>query len=486
MSHLREMRLERVRILTMKTEYPTTSPHKRHWLRLLLPFTILMLGVMACNLTGPPPPTVPPRLPTSTPQATIGISTQVPIELPGGIQAEAPTDPGIDTLMRQIDTDRLMQHTRTLYEFESRFVNSTQNSATKGIGAARQYIHDIFASYSAQAGGRLMVWDHPFTLSWEDQETLQHNVVATLQGTEAGAGVIIVAGHYDSVAYDADSSLFAPGADDNGTGIAAMLEIARIMSQTPHRATIIFVAFSAEEVGRLGSLRFIDEYLKAYDIDVRAVLTLDTIGNIYGPNNEVNDHQMRVFSDDQYNSPSRQLSRIMNLIATTYVPDMQVVVQAAGDREGRWGDHLSFTSRGYPAIRMIEAIQDPARQNNTLDTMEIINPSYLTRTTKVALATLATLADGLQPPSNISVRSSPNDPSNHTLVWSPVEGAAGYIIALRQPNALTYNQILNVNAANSLTWSGFTPDRFETVAIAAVDTAGRWGPFSPEYSLGQQ
>jgi hypothetical protein len=469
----------------MKPTHPT--PTRNIWRRsaLITVLAMLLMSALACNLAGPPPPTVPPRLPTSTPQATIGISTQVPIELPGGIQAEAPIAPDINVLLGQVDAARLMVHVQALYDFETRYVNSTQNSATRGIGAARQYIHDTLASYSAQAQGRLTVWDHPFTLTWEDTQTLQHNVVATLQGTEAGAGVIIVGAHYDSVAYDVDSNLLAPGADDNGTGIAAMLEIARIMSQAPHRATIIFVAFSAEEVGRIGSERFIEEYLQAYDIDARAVITMDTIGNTRGPNNETNNHQIRIFSDDLYNSASRQLSRTINLIATTYVPDLQVIVQAAGDREGRWGDHMSFTAKGYAAVRLIEALQDPLRQNNSKDTVEYVDATYLARSTRVTLATIAVLADGLQPPENLSLRSNASDPGSYTLVWSPVESAAGYVIALRQAGALTYNQVLNVGPSNSLTWSGFNPDRFETVAIATVDDTGRWGPFSPEFLLGQ-
>ncbi|GAB4575487.1 MAG: M20/M25/M40 family metallo-hydrolase [Anaerolineae bacterium] len=460
----------------------TSSPRIREALRWLIPVVMLALSALACNLSSTPPPTVPPRLPTSTPQATIGISTQVPIALPGSVESEAPLDPGLDALLRQIDPGRLMKHVEAMYSVETRYINSTQTSPNRGIGAARKYIHDAFVSYAALAEGRMTVWDHPFTVTWEDQQTLQYNVVATLQGTEAGSGVIVVGAHYDSIANDVDPVLFAPGADDNGTGIAAMLEMARIFAEVPQRATIMFVAFSAEEIGRIGSLRFIDEYLEPFNIDVRSVVTLDTIGNINGPNNTVNNTQIRVFSDDGYNSPSRQLSRVMNLIAMTYVPDLQVVVQAAGDREGRWGDHLSFTSRGYPAIRIIEAVQDPARQNNSRDTIEIVNPDYLTRSTRVALATVAVLANGLQPPSNISLRTS-NDPNNNTLVWSPVDGAAGYVLALRQPGALTYNQVLNVTATNSLTWGGFTPDRFETVAIATIDDAGRWGPFSPEYPL---
>jgi hypothetical protein len=125
----------------------------------------------------------------------------------------------------------------------------------------------------------------------------------------------------------------------------------------------------------------------------------------------------------------------------------------------------------------------PGRQNNSYDTIQYVNSDYLTRSTQVALATLAVLANGLQPPDNFSLRANPQDPTNHTLVWSPVDGAAGYIIALRPVEAITYTQILNVGPTNSLTWSGFTPDRFEGVSIAAVDDSGRWGPFSAEFLL---
>ena len=146
---------------------------------------------------------------------------------------------------------------------------------------------------------------------------------------------------------------------------------------------------------------------------------------------------------------------------------------------------MSFTSQGYAAVRFIEAQQDPTRQNNSLDTIEWINAQYLTRATEVTLATLAIFANGLQPPDNFTLRDNTSDPNNRTLVWNPVEGASGYIIALRQPGAITYNQVLNVGPTNSLTWSGFSPDRFEALTIATVDSAGRWGPFSTEYRLTQ-
>lgn len=439
------------------------------------------MGALACNLTGPPPPTVPPRLPTNTPPAPIGISTQAPLVLPTGVGASAPTDPGIDALLSQVDSSRLMTHVRTLYEVGSRYVNSAQNDPNHGIGAAREYIKRTFESYSAQAGGRVTVFEQPFQLNFGGVTTMQSNVVCILQGTGSGAGVIVVGAHYDSVAFDVeDQTVLAPGADDNATGVAAILEIARIMSQEPHRASIIFIAFSAEESGRQGSMHFVNDYLNRYNIDVHAVFNIDSVGNIHGGPGITNDHQIRLFSDDDNLSPSRELSRALHLIAGTYMPDLEIVVQPASDREGRWGDHMSFTSEGYAAVRMIEAVQDPARQNNSLDTIEMVTPSYLVRSTQVALATIAVMADGLLPPANISLRANGSEAASHTLVWSPTEGATGYVLALREPGAVTYGTVLNVQT-NSLTWSEFNPDRFEAVAISTVDGQGRWGPFSAEY-----
>lgn len=468
----------------MRPPHPP-KPLTRLWPFLLVTIT-LALGALACNLASPPPPTIPPRLPTGTPQATIGISTLVPIALPEGVQGEeAPAAPDVDALLRQVDSDRLMLTVQTLQNFQTRHVNSAQDNDSRGIGAARRFIFNAFQSYNDASQGRLTVWEHAFTLNWGELETLQKNVVAILAGTAQGGGVVVVSAHYDSITTDwANGEVYAPGADDNASGVAALLEIARIMSQTPHRATIMFVAFSAEETGRQGSIRFVDEYLAQQGIDVRAVITMDMLGSITGPDGQVNDSQIRLFSAEPNDSPSRQLGRAIHLIATTYVPDLQVALQLGEDRQGRWGDHLSFNARGFPAVRLIETAENPTRQHNAQDTIDQVSPFYLTRATRVALAALAVLADGLPPPGNLSVRVNPADPANPTLVWAPVEGAAGYVIALRQLNALTYNQILTVGASpTSLTWSGFNPQRFEAVALATVDETGRWGPFSPEYRI---
>jgi len=454
-------------------------------LPLAVPALLLIASALACNVSAPPPPTIPARLPTSTPQATIGISTLVPLALPAGVQAEAPADPGVEALLRQVDTDQLMLHVATLQGFETRHVNSTQTSSTRGIGAARQYIHDMLLSYNDRSQGRLTVWEHPFTLTWGEMETLQHNEVAILQGMAQGAGVIVVGAHYDSITTDwTNGEVYAPGANDNGSGVAALLEMARIMTPLPHRATIIFVAFSAEETGRQGSIRFVDEWVRPnFGDQLRAFISLDIVGGVTGTNGEINDSQVRLYSAEPNDSPSRQLGRAVNLIASTYVPDLQVVVEPALDRQGRWGDHESFSSLGYAAIRLVQAVEDRNRNHNAQDTVDGISPPYLTNVTRVALSALAVLADGLPSPTNITLRTDPANPDSTTLVWSPVEGAAGYVIALRQPGALTFNQVLTVEGVNSLTWSGFTPARFEAVAIAAIDSSGRWGAFSREYAI---
>jgi hypothetical protein len=155
------------------------APTRRRGSLALLPLLAFRADVgraLACNLGSPPPPTIPARLPTSTPQATIGISTLVPLALPAGVEAEAPADPGVEALLRQVDTDQLMLYVNTLQGFETRHVNSSQNSTTRGIGAARQYLSTCYLVQRPVAGppdrGSIPL------PSPGGHGTLQHNVVA--------------------------------------------------------------------------------------------------------------------------------------------------------------------------------------------------------------------------------------------------------------------------------------------------------------------
>ena len=165
--------------------------------------------------------------------------------------------------------------------FHTRHVNSTQTSSAEGIGAARAYIVDQFQTYLQFSGGNLYTFQVDFEATVDGETTPQSNIVAVIQGTEVGAGTIIIGAHYDSIGRPLDSgSAFAPGANDNGSGVAAVLEIARIMSRKQYKSTIMFVLFAAEEVGRQGSRAFAS-WIYDSGADVTGMINVDTIGNIH-------------------------------------------------------------------------------------------------------------------------------------------------------------------------------------------------------------
>lgn len=459
----------------------------------VLLFGLLCFGMvmLACNLgtTSTLPPTLVPRV-TDTPQPTIGYSTLSPTELPntsGVEQASVSVAPALNSdlqnMLNQIEPDRLFIHISAMQNFQTRHVNSPIDQPNTGIGAAYRYVLDQYTEIQKNSKGAFSIIPNPFTLEWNGLTTVQNNVVGVIQGTEVGGGIIVVCAHYDSVSIDPlDSAYYAPGANDNASGVAALIEMARVLSQRPHRATVIFVAFAAEEVGRMGSRAFVT-FLQDKNIVPDAVLNMDIIGSQTGPNGQIDDSQMRLYSvgpNDGPDSRARQLARAIALIDSYYVPNMQILVQDAGDREGRYSDHLSFSDVGIPAVRFIEALEDRARQHTPQDTIDDVQATYLTRNTQTILTVLTVMADGLPPPRNIVLRST--DSPKRTLIWEPVPGAVSYLIALRRPNSLVYDQSFTW-PTTSVDWEGFVSTQFAGVAVSSIDANGLMGPPSLEYTI---
>jgi hypothetical protein len=254
------------------------------------------------------------------------------------------------------------------------------------------------------------------------------------------------------------------------------------MSQRRHRATIMFVAFSAEEIDRIGSEAFVEDYLRAEgsSFDVTAMLNMDIIGSSTGTDGGVNDKEVRLYSAEPNESRSRQLARALNLIGVRLYPEMKIIVQDTVDREGRYSDHISFSDAGYPAVRFIESLEDFSRQHSDRDTIDDIQAGYLVNATKTILACVTALADGPPPPGNISLRAAANN--QRTLVWERVPGALGYIVALRRPESLIFNDYFPLSDI-SVTWDGFVASSYASLAIASVDENGLIGPLSPEFAI---
>jgi hypothetical protein len=439
--------------------------------------------LLACNLGGVPPnATLVPRA-TQTPPPTIGYATLSPEQVPGQTTALPPqSDATLLNLINRVETDRLLTHVDALQGFGTRHINSPYNVPGSGIGAAREYIWDAFADIRAQyPNSGFSAFEDTFTVDFGGVRSNATNIIGFLPGREVGAGVIVVGAHYDTISIDfEDGSAFSPGANDNASGVAAILETARVMAARPQqpRSSIIFAAFSAEEIGREGSVAFINNYLQPNDIDIIAMINLDIIGSSDSEDGAINDRQIRVFSEGPNNSPSRQLARALNLITFVHMPTMETVIQDAVDRPERYSDHMSFSNAGYPAIRFIEMNEEINRHHTPRDTMDDIDPTYMTRSTQTVLAALIAMGDGPRAPRNVVIRDNGN--GTRTLVWEPVADAKSYVIALRYPGSTVYNQYFETTE-NSITSEIFTPDRLEGIAISAKDGDGLLGPLSGEY-----
>ena len=451
------------------------SPYRN----LSLVWLALLIGLSACGLYNAP---VPATLDTRPPATNTPLPTPTSARnLPDNATSAHPVNPQVSALLDKVQSDRLMQTVSTLADMRTRHVLSPP-AATTEISTARDWLVGQFAAiHDANPTRPIDVWTLPVPMTFNGVSLTAQNVVAVFQGTDIGGGVVVVGAHYDSVAADFfNGSAYAPGADDNGSGVAALLEIARIVAPMPHRATIMFAAFTAEETGRQGSLAFVNGYLRAQNppIDVRGMINLDTIGSDTGPNGQVDPHAIRVFSDVPNESPSRQLARQFALFVTTYLGNATMVIESAEERVGRWGDQQSFSAAGYPSLHMIEGLENSAHEHSALDTVDNVQPDYLMLTTRAALIGVILLADGPLPPADVARRTSPE---GDLLVWTPVPGASGYVIALRMANSLDYDQVMAVQNATQITWDGLT--KYTYAAVGAVDADGRMGPLSSELNM---
>ncbi len=447
--------------------------------------------LVACNLGTTPasqPPTLAPRN-TSTPIATLGYSgtgDQV-VEVAGDITTPvANIDVELFNLTQQVDVGRLRTHVETLVSFQTRHVNSTQTRSDYGIGAASTYIYNQFLDIQTNSQGRFTAQSLPFDMQWGGLATRQENIVGVLQGTMPGAGFIIIGAHYDSINTNFDDATgFAPGANDNASGVAGLIEIARVLSQRQYRSSIIFVAFSAEEVGRLGSKAFVTWTQQQGLVDVAGMINIDSIGNSNNRNGIVNE-SLRIFSCEEEaicrdNGLSRHMARSMELLGFAHDSPLEMIVERSADRDGRYGDHFSFSEVGYPAIRIINTMEEFGN-GSTQDTADHVEYPFLRQATQSILLMTIAIADGPPPPRNITIRTDAN--GRPTLIWEAVPEANGYIIALREVGSSRYDRVLEWADGTALPYEPLTSGEFAGLAIGTEGANGLIGRLSAEYALG--
>jgi hypothetical protein len=383
-------------------------------------------------------------------------------------------DPEIESMVKEICADSLKTNMYKLVSFGTRNTLSTQGNATRGVGAARQWILSKFNEYAKQSNGRLSAFIDTVTYLPDgkrvDRPIVLGNVVATLKGTDPNDHrIFIMSGHMDNMRTNVmDSVGDAPGADDDGSGTVAVMECARIMSKHQFPATIIFVTVAGEEQGLIGAY-FMAKKAKKENWPIEAVLNNDIMGsNNSNETNIVENTKLRVFSEGlsvtdtgkvamqirslglENDGKSRQLARYIKEIAERYIDNMQIVMVYRNDRFLRGGDHTAFVENGYAAVRFTEMNENYTRQHQNVrnengvaygDLPEHIDFEYLRKNSGVNLANLSNLAKAPAVPEEVKV--DVKKLSNTTyLYWkAPKIGLVkGYYILIRETTSSVWQK----------------------------------------------
>lgn len=450
------------------------SNSKKSWLRVFgLALTLFTLLATGCALLeAPARPVIPTPGPTAQSlEAVLAVAEEQIINPGRGVLPAV--EPECATLVNAVSQQQLMAYVQTLEGFGTRNTFSATDRADFGIGAARQWIFDEFQRVG---NGRLEVTYQDYSFNFQGVDTTQRNVIATLPGQSEHAGVIVLMANYDTRAIDwMDGVSRSPGADDNASGVANMLEIARLLSSRNWNQTIIFAALTAEEQGTYGSRYFVqDAMLDGMIID--AALNNDMIGGRAGIPQFV-----RLFAEGPDTSGNLQLARYIDHIGGLYLPTFRIDIINALDREERWGDHREFVKAGVPAIRLIESEEDLDIQNSTRDTWELIDYDYFAQIVKLNLSVLCNMI-GAPPPPPTPLVVKMADPSAFMLSWTATPEAEGYAIAFRPIGSEDYPPFRFVNASqtSNVVLTGLDPEMTYAVSVAAIDGNGRLGYFSPE------
>jgi len=416
----------------------------------------------------------------------------------------APAHPDLAAVAAAIDPGALRATITRLVGYGTRHTLSDTTSATRGIGAARRWTTGRFEAIGAACGGCLEIVTPEQTFTGEriPTATVVQDVIAIQRGTSDPGRVVIISGHVDSRNSDPlNATRDAPGANDDGSGTAAVLEAARVLGGRRYPATIVYAVLSGEEQGLYGG-KILADYAKARGWRVEAVLNNDIVGNTHGQDGRVVDDEVRVFSEGvrvtetpaeaairrrsggEMDSPSRNLARFMRGVAEAYVPGFRVRMILRSDRFGRGGDQLPMQEAGFPAVRLTEADENYTRQHQDVlteggvaygDVIEGVDFPYLARVARLNAVTLAALASAPPPPTGLKLAGAVS--TDTTLSWTAAPGAADYRVWWRETTDPQWNaaQSRLTAGAATLTLKGVNIDDF-TFGVSALSADGYESP----------
>ncbi len=411
-----------------------------------------------------------------------------------------------------VSQERLRADVETLVSFGTRHTMSVPDDPKRGIGAARRWAEAQLRKTSKACGNCLDVVlpERMVTSDRVPVPTRLVNVVAVQRGSERPNEVVIIQGHIDSRVSDVmNATADAPGANDDGSGTALVLEAARLLSSRKFPTTIVYAVLSGEEQGLLGG-KLLADYAKAQGWTVKAVLNNDIVGNTRGSDGVIDDAHVRVFSegpradgDDKLraaarrfggenDSPSRNLSRFINDLAQDVPEGLKVRQVWRADRMGRGGDHLPFQEQGYPAIRFSVGIENYDHQHQDLrqqdgvtygDTIDFMDFAYLAKVTRLNIKVAEMLARAPMPP-QVSAEAAVQ---TFTMVkWSKTPGATAYRLWRRRTDAPIWEIAHEVEGGdtNSFKFDGLRGDDW-LIGVSAIAADGAESPVASAVPGGQ-
>lgn len=378
------------------------------------------------------------------------------------VMARDPEQPSLHVIADAVSAGELHATIGKLVGFGTRHTLSDTKSDTRGIGAARRWAKSRFEAISRDCGGCLEIVtpSQVFTGERVPKPTEIMDVVAIQRGSSDPQRVVVISGHLDSRVTDImNSTSDAPGANDDASGVAAVLEAARVLSKHRYPATIVYGVLSGEEQGLYGG-KVLATYARAHDWQVEADLNNDIIGNTHGGDGVVDNSTVRVFAEGtkavetpqqadrrRYNggevdSPSRNVARFMAELSDRYLSNLHVRMVYRTDRYSRGGDQVEFLNAGYPAVRLTEPHENYTRQHQDVriengvhygDSIEGVDFDYLAQVARLNAVTLAAMASAPMPPTGVSIDGAVS--ADTTVKWNAAPGAAGYRVWWRDTTA---------------------------------------------------
>jgi hypothetical protein len=420
-------------------------------------------------------------------------------------------DPALRALLRQVDPDRIKATILRLVQFGTRHTLSSQTDPVRGIGAATNWVFQQMQAAAAPSNGRMTVQKQTFVQPVSNRipvPTTITNVIATLKGTASPERFYVVTGHLDSRVTDVlNFTDDAPGADDDGSGVAVVLELARLFATHQFPGTVVLATVAGEEQGLYGSA-FMAQQMKAAGNDVQGMFSNDIVGASQGWDGTKPDpHTLRLFVEGiptavtpaqislmqsvggENDGVTHQLARFVTAAAPSGLTGMNLRVIWRRDRYLRGSDHLSFQQQGYPAARFTEPRENFNHEHQDVqvvngvqfgDLPEFVDFDYVARVAKVNGAALWGLATAPSTPKNLVIHTAPPGTFSGTnltsLGWSanPEPDLAGYEVVMRETTAADWTSAINVGNVTSITLD-ISKDNVQ-FGVRAVDQAGHRSP----------